>query len=97
MLTPTYVTIAVPPELARELPPDPAVRSEVFALGVQQWRVRRALEAYRRGEGTLAHAAQEAGVSVRQIVPLAYAYGLTPKVDPEWLSEDLTVERAMLL
>jgi len=95
--TPTYVTIPLSPELAQELPPDPATRAEVLAMGLQQWRVRQALEAYRQGEGTLAHAAQRAGVSIRQIIPLAYAYGLTPKVDPTWLSEELSVDQATQL
>ncbi len=80
--TPVYIIIAASPEIARDLPPDPATRAEVLAMGLQQWHVRQALEAYRRGEGTLAYAAQQAGVSIRQIIPLAYAYGLTPKVDP---------------
>jgi len=95
--TPIYVTIPVSPEVAQDLPPDPTVRAEVLALGLQQWRVRQALEAYRRGEGTLAYAAQRAGVSLRQIIPLAYAYGLTPKVDPAWLSDRLTPEQAARL
>ena len=95
--SPVYVTIPVSPEIAHELPPDPAVRAEVLAMGLQQWHVRRALEAYRRGEGTLAYAAQQAGVSIRQIIPLAYAYGLTPKVDPNWLSGELTPEQAARL
>ncbi|MSP14197.1 MAG: hypothetical protein EXR62_14725 [Chloroflexi bacterium] len=85
------------PELVQELPPDPATRSEVLALGLQQWRIRQALEAYRQGEGTLAYAAQRAGISIRQIIPLAYAYGLTPKVDAAWLSEELSLDQAALL
>ena len=95
--SPTYVTISLSPEIARELPPDPATRAEVLAMGLQQWRVRQALEAYRQGEGTLAYAAQRAGVSLRQIIPLAYAYGLTPKVDPDWLSAELSIEQATQL
>jgi hypothetical protein len=92
--SPTYVTIQIPPELADALPSDPAIRTEVLSLGLQQWRVRQALEAYRRGEGTLAYAAQQAGVSIRQMIPLAYAYGLKPEIDPGWLSDDLTPEQA---
>jgi hypothetical protein len=92
--SPTYVTIQIPPELAEALPSDPATRTEVLSLGLQQWRVRQALEAYRRGEGSLAYAAQQAGVSIRQIIPLAYAYGLAPKIDPTWLTDDLTAEQA---
>ncbi|MBN1995882.1 MAG: hypothetical protein JW953_24565 [Anaerolineae bacterium] len=52
---------------------------------------------YRQGEGTLAYAAQRVGVSLRQIIPLAYAYGLTPKVDPAWLNESLTLDQASQL
>ena len=92
--SPTYVTIPVSPEMAEELPPDPATRTELLTMGLQQWRLRQALEAYRRGQGTLAYAAQQAGVSVRQIIPLAYAYGLTPPVDPDWLSSDLSPDQA---
>jgi hypothetical protein len=95
--SPTYVVISLSPELAQDLPPDPATRSEVLAIGLQQWRVRQALEAYRRGEGTLAYAAQRAGISIRQIIPLAYAYGVTPKVDSTWLSEELSLEQAAQL
>ena len=93
----THVTISLPPELVQHLPPDPATRSEVFAIGLQQWRVRQALEAYRLGEGTLAYAAQRAGISIRQIIPLAYAYGLTPKVDSTWWSEELSLDQAAQL
>jgi hypothetical protein len=95
--SPAYVTITLSQELADELPRDPATRTEVLAIGLQQWRVRQALEAYRRGEGTLAYAAQQAGVSIRQIIPLAYAYGLTPEVDPAWLSDDLSIDHAAQL
>ena len=95
--SPTYVVISLSPELAQDLPPDPATRSEVLAIGLQQWRVRQALEAYRRGEGTLAYAAQRAGISIRQIIPLAYAYGLTPKVDSSWLTEELSLDQAAQL
>lgn len=93
MTAPTYVVISVTPDVARDLPADPATRSEVLAAGLQQWRIRQALEAYRQGQGTLAYAAQQAGVSVRQIIPLAYAYGLTPKVDPALLTE-LSLDQA---
>ena len=96
--SPTYVTIPLSPELAEELPPDPATRAEVLAMGLRQWRVRhQALEAYRQGEATLAYAAQRAGVSIRQIVPLAFAYGLTPEIDPTWLSGELSLDQAAQL
>lgn len=75
------VSIAVPEELVRELPSSPVERQEVLVLGLREWKVRKALEAYERGEGSLAYAAQRAGVSLREMIPLAYAHGLTPKAD----------------
>jgi hypothetical protein len=60
----------------RELPPNPAE-----GAGLREWRVRKALEAYARGEGTLAQAAQQAGVPLHEMIPLAYAHGFTPKVE----------------
>jgi hypothetical protein len=52
------------------------------------------LEDYRRGHGTLAYAAEQAGVSLREMIPLAYAYGLTPRIDPDWLSGPLSLDEA---
>lgn len=84
------VSIAVTEELARQLPPDPEERQEVLVLGLREWKVRKALDAYQRGEGSLAYAAQEAGVSLREMIPLAYAHGVTPKVEiPEAGDQDL--------
>lgn len=84
----TEISISVPDELADQLPVEPAERQAVLALGLKEWRIRRALAGYARGEGSLAHAAQQAGVSLREMIPLAYAHGLTPRVDASWLSGD---------
>lgn len=75
------VSIAISEELARQMPPDPAEQQQVLTLGLREWRIRRALEAYQRGEGSLAFAARQAGVSLREMIPLAYAHGLTPRVE----------------
>jgi hypothetical protein len=80
-MPPPTVSIPVPEELARQLPPDPQERQQVLVLGLREWKVRKALEAYGRGEGSLAHAAHVAGVSLREMIPLAYAHGLTPRAE----------------
>jgi predicted HTH domain antitoxin len=74
-------------ELARQLPPDPQERQQVLVLGLREWKVRKALEAYQRGEGSLAYAAQQAGVSLREMIPLAYAHGVTPRIDNAKVSD----------
>jgi hypothetical protein len=76
----TLVSFDLPSELADGLPDDPAERAQVLELGLREWRIRRALGAFARGEGSLAFAAEQAGVSLREMVPLAYAHGLEPRV-----------------
>ncbi len=82
----TEISLSVSDELAEQLPDEPAERQAVLELGLREWRIRRALEAYARGEGSLAYAAQQAGTSLREMIPLAYAHGLTPKVEAGWQS-----------
>ncbi|MBM4465380.1 MAG: hypothetical protein FJ014_07510 [Chloroflexi bacterium] len=76
------------------MPKNSEEQREVILLGLQQLRVKRALEQYRRGECTLAYAAQKAGVTLREMIPLAYAHGLKPNVDPSLLEGELTTEQA---
>lgn len=86
-MTRSKIAIPVPDEVARQLPASPEERQEVLVLGIREWRVRKALEAYSRGEGSLAFAARQADVSLREIIPLAYAHGLSPKLDANELDD----------
>ena len=81
-MTEPQISIPVPEELAEQLPTDPQDRQQVLVWGLREWKIQKALQAYRRGEGSLAYAAQQAGISLREMIPLAYAHGLVPKVDP---------------
>jgi hypothetical protein len=88
------ISIPVPEELEKQLPADPQERQQVLIWGLREWRVDKALQAYKRGEGSLAHAARQAGISLREMIPMAYAHGLVPKVDPRDL--DLSEAQAAL-
>jgi hypothetical protein len=90
----TTLSLAVSEEVARQMPEDPTDRQQVLELGIREWHIRHALEAYRRGEGSLAHAAGQAGLSLREIIPLAYAHGLEPKMAEGLLDSPLSGEQA---
>lgn len=91
-------TTAVFEEFADQLPTDPAEQRQVFELGLRELRIRKALAAYREGEGSLAFAARQAGVSLREMIPLAYAHGLEPRLDAELVDgQPLTLEQAARL
>jgi hypothetical protein len=81
-MPPATVSIPFPEDLVRQLPAEPKERQVVLELGLREWRIRRALEAYRQGAGSLAFAAHQAGITLQEMIPLAYAHGLQPKVDP---------------
>lgn len=92
------VAIELDAATARALPADPVERNEVLVLGLKEWRVRKALDRARAGEVSLARAAELAGVSLREMIPLAFAHGLAPRVPAEDLaSETLSLEEASLL
>lgn len=93
----TLVKISVPQRLAAELPADPVLRQEVIELGLRSLRIREALDGYRHGRGSLAYAAEQAGVPLREMIPLAYAHGLAPKVDPAKVDGPLSVQQTLNL
>jgi len=62
-----------------------------------QFDNKKALEEYRQGDCSLAYAAKQAGVSLWEMIPFAYAYGLSPRVDPDLLEADLTLEQVAQL
>jgi hypothetical protein len=87
--------LKLPAKLFEQLPRGVRAQREIITLGLQQWRVRKSLEKYRRGECSLAFAAQDAGITLREMIPLAWAYGLEPAADlPE---RDLTPDEATRL
>jgi hypothetical protein len=94
MSAPKPTLIPVPDQLVQQLPRDLADRQKVRELGLKQWHIRKALEVYERGECSIEAAARLAGVSLRAMIPAAYARGLRPNVDPAWLSSPLTLEEA---
>ncbi len=83
------ISVSLPDDLAQQLSAEPIERQYVLELGLKQWRVRQALKAFRRGEGTLAYAAKQAGISLREMFPLAYAHGLAPRIVPARPARDL--------
>jgi hypothetical protein len=94
-MTPKRVSIPVSRRIAEQLPPEPAEREQVVELGLREWRIQEALRAFERGEGSLAFAARQAGVTLREMIPLAYAHGLEPRLAPEFESKDqLALEEA---
>jgi predicted HTH domain antitoxin len=68
------------------------VVQEIIQLGTYQLKVRRALELYRAGAGSLGCVAEQAGLSKRDLIREARARGIEPFFDEETVREELGVQ-----
>ncbi len=93
----TTVKLKLPEELVKELPKKDKPIQRVIRLGLTQYKAELALKEYKKGKMTLAKAAELAGLSIREIIPIAYAYGLEPKFDEALMTEELTSKKAAAL
>jgi predicted HTH domain antitoxin len=75
------VTVRLPDNLAEELPANESSISEILRLGLKQLKIEKAVERYKKGGMSLAKAAELAGISIREMITVAYAHGLEPKYD----------------
>jgi len=91
------ITLRLPDTLVKELPEEESSLSEILKLGLKQLKIEKAIERYKRGGVSLARVAELAGVSIREMVPLAYAHGLEPKYDESLVESELSPEMATKL
>lgn len=75
------ITVRLPDYLAEELPMNESSISEILRMGLKQLKIEKAVERYKKGGMSLAKAAELAGISIREMIPAAYAHGLEPKYD----------------
>ena len=91
------ITIRLPDTLVKELPEEESSLFEILKLGMKQLKIEKALERYKKGGISLARVAELADISIREMIPLAYAHGLEPKYDETILKSELTPETARTL
>lgn len=88
------IEIKLPDYLAKKLPQEESVIQRVLELGLKQLEIEKAVERYKEGGISLAKAAEIAGISIREMIPIAYAHGLEPKYDYSIIGSPITPEIA---
>jgi predicted HTH domain antitoxin len=84
------VTVKIPEQWIQDLDwHEGAVVQEILQLGTYQYKVRRALEMYRAGAGSLGYVAEQAGLSKRDLIREARARGIEPPFDEQTVREEL--------
>jgi predicted HTH domain antitoxin len=69
-----------------------SVVQEIIQLGTYQLKVRRALEMYQAGTGSLGFVAEQAGLSKRDLIREARARGIEPPFDEQTVREELGLQ-----
>lgn len=84
------IRVEVPEQWLQDLDIDKGtVVQEIIRLGTYQLRVRRALEMYQAGAGSLGYVAEKAGLSKRDLVREARTRGIEPPFDELTVREEL--------
>ena len=91
------ITIRLPDHLVKELPEDESSIFDVLKLGLKQLKIEKAIERYKKGGVSLAKVAELAGISIREMIPIAYAHGLEPKYDRSLDKSKISPKRAVTL
>jgi len=91
------ITIRLPDYLVRELPEEESTIYKILKLGLKQLKIEKAIERYKKGDVSLAKVAELAGISIREMIPIAYAHGLEPKYDESLVDSKINPEMAINL
>jgi predicted HTH domain antitoxin len=91
------ITIQLPDYLVRELPEEESAIHEILKFGLKQLKIEKAIERYKQGNVSLAKVAELAGISIREMIPIAYAHGLEPKYDESLIESKINPEMAINL
>ena len=84
------VTVEIPEQWLQDLDwQQRAVMQEIIQLGAYQLKVRRALEMYQSGIGSLGYVAEKAGLSKRDLIREARARGIEPPFDEQTVREEV--------
>jgi len=85
-----HITVEIPEQWLQDVAWDEAaVVQEIIQLGTYQFKVRRALEMYQGGLGSLGYVAEKVGLSKRDLIREARARGIVPPVDEQTVCEEL--------
>lgn len=84
------VTMEIPEQWLHDLDLDQeVVLQEIVRLGIYQFKVRRALEMYQAGAGSLGYVAERTGLSKRDLIREARARDIEPSFDEQTVREEL--------
>jgi len=82
------VQLQVPERWMQDLK-DQVTLLEILSLGLEEYRLQRALTLYQKGAGSLGYVAEQVGISKRVLMEEARRRGVLPHYDERFAEQDL--------
>ena len=83
------IAISIPRQWLKNVPEKKITWQQIFKLGLDQYKMRRALTLYRDGAGSLGYIAEQLGLSKRKLIQEARLRGIEPDFSAEMVREEL--------
>lgn len=83
------VELHIPREWLEGAPDEPLALQQIFRLGLQQYKIDRALQLYQSGVGSLGYIAEQMGLSKRELIQAARMRGIEPDFSEQTVQEEL--------
>ncbi len=83
------VAIQIPIQWLKDIPEQETTRQQIFKMGLEQYKIERALSLYRDGVGSLGYIAEQLGLSKRKLVRTTRLRGIEPDFTEETVREEL--------
>lgn len=84
------VAIHVPREWLKDVPEEEFTLQQIFKLGLDQYKVERALALYRSGAGSLGYIAEQLKLPKAQLIEAARRRGIEPDFSAETVREEVS-------
>ena len=83
------IAIQIPRQWLKDVPDKEATLQQIFKLGLDQYKVERALALYRDGAGSLGYVAEQLGLPKEKLIQEARLRGIEPDFSEETVREEL--------
>ena len=83
------VTIQVPQDWISGIPEEDLTLEEIFRMGIHEYKVKRAIQLYKEGIGSLGYIAEKIGVLKQDLIHEFRLRNIEPEFSEEALTEEL--------
>ena len=83
------IAIQIPRRWLEDVPKEETALQQIFKLGLEQYKIERALVLYQDGAGSLGYVAERFGLSKRKLIQEARSQGVEPDFSEETVREEL--------